>query len=67
MTELPEIAGIKIGKKGLYIGYLPGRKNPQLYFLEGGLLRTVAFFRKDEEAKEVRDFLVLLTGYEEGK
>ena len=65
MTISIEMTGLQLGDKSLNVGHVPGRKNPQLYFLDGSVLRTVAFFRSEEDAIEVRDFLFRLAGSHE--
>jgi len=49
--------GVLLRDKALHIGYLPGRKRPQLYFVEGATYRPLAFFKDEADAQEVRDFL----------
>jgi len=43
----------------LYIGYLPGRKSPALYFGEPNEARLtpVAYFKSEEDAKRTMDFI----------
>ena len=50
-------SGVLLRDKELHIGYLPGRKRPQLYFVEGATYRTVASFKNEADAQEVKDFL----------
>lgn len=49
----------------LYIGRLPGRKSICLYTVEGSVLRTHAFFKNEEDAKEVLQLLDHLIGGED--
>lgn len=54
--------GARIGHRDLMIGYVPGRKNVQLYFFrrhEGGgaSIKTLAYFRTEEGAEQFADFI----------
>ncbi len=40
-----------------HIGELPGRKQVTLYTVEGSVIRTVAFFKKEEDAREFMQFM----------
>lgn len=49
--------GWAVQGKALHVGSLPGRKQICLYFHEGSRIRTVAFFKTDEQAREVLQWL----------
>ena len=38
--------------KALHVGYLPNRKSPCMYVVDGGELRVLAYFRSEEAAVE---------------
>jgi len=59
--------GVLLRDKALHIGYLPGRKRPQLYFVEGATYRPLAFFKNEADAQEVRDFLFAIAESELGQ
>ena len=42
-------SGKQIGP-ALHVGYLPGRKSPCLYEIDGSVVRTFAYFRSHEDA-----------------
>lgn len=50
----------------LHVGHLPGRKSLALYVTDTSVIRTLAYFRDEESAKEalkVLDRLVFATRY----
>lgn len=56
--------GWRVGTKAIHVGTLPGRKSICLYFDYGSVIRTIAFFRNDKDARECLDALdSLATGH----
>jgi len=41
----------------IHVGYLPRRKSPCLYMVDGSELRVLAYFRDEESARECLDLL----------
>jgi hypothetical protein len=59
--------GVLLRDKALHIGYLPGRKRPQLYFVEGATYRPLASFKNEADAIEVGNFLLAVAESEFGQ
>lgn len=49
--------GWRISGKALHVGELPGRKQVCLYVMDGSTIRTLAFFKTEEQAGEAIDML----------
>ncbi len=60
-------SGVLLRDKALHIGYLPGRKRPQLFFVEGATYRTLASFKNEADAIEVGNFLFAIAEAEFGQ
>lgn len=49
--------GWRIGGKALHIGELPDRKQHALYVLDGNVIRPLAFFPTEPQAREALEML----------
>lgn len=47
----------------IHVGHLPGRKQICLYEIEGGVIRTLAFFKTEEKARKALDYLDALAAW----
>jgi len=59
--------GFVLGDKALHIGYLPGRKRPQLFSVEGATYRPLASFKNEADAIEVGNLLRAIAEAELGQ
>lgn len=60
MTLMPvpeDWHGWGVQGKSLHVGPLPGRKQICLYFHEGSVIHAVAFFKTEDHAREVLQWL----------
>lgn len=68
MTE-PDFHGWSVRGRSLHVGFLPGRKQPALYSVDGGRVLPLAYFTSTAMAREalrIIDDLVLAKPMIEG-
>ena len=67
MNDTSEFGGFAIQRDGkqigpaLHVGYLPGRKSPCLYEIDGSVVRSLAFFRSHDDAERAHRLLEHVT------